>query len=131
MTSRPDIYPDLSKLIVAALGRRHDAPFYAARIVSALGLGEDGTDAEAEAALRESLRLPGLSGADLATARLILTDALDYRREHEDAECADCERGDCPVTTEDARRMRAYLIFAAKLGTGSEAATAAGTESGQ
>jgi len=67
-------------------------------------------------------RVPGLAAAltetDLVTLRQIIADALDYRREHQDGECADCDRGDCPVTRDDAARVRAYREFAGQLGLG-------------
>lgn len=65
---------------------------------------------------------PGLAVAlpepELAVLRQVIADALEYRREHEDVECADCERGDCPVTGEDAKRTLAYLRFRDRLGIG-------------
>jgi len=71
------------------------------------------TAVKVDPALADALAEP-----DLAVLRQLIADALDYRREHEDGECADCERGDCPVTSEDARRTRAYLIFRNRFGLG-------------
>jgi hypothetical protein len=65
-------------------------------------------------------RLPvaGMTEADLATLHLLVADAIGYRREreqkHEDAECPDCERGDCATAREGDKRMFAYLEFRAR-----------------
>ncbi len=90
MTDQPGIIPDLAALLVAALQRRHDSAYYAVRIAERLALGNDATEAAAEAGLRKALG-PVLDRRQLGTVLAALEDAADYRREYKDGDCADCD----------------------------------------
>lgn len=87
--ARPDILPDLARLLIAAHAGRRDSFGYADRIASALVLGDDDSEATAEAALRKALG-PVLDREQLGTALAALEDAADYRREYQDGDCGDC-----------------------------------------
>lgn len=57
-----------------------------------------------------------MTEADMSTLRLLVADAIDCRREHEDAGCSDCDQGDCETARRDGERMSAYLEFRERLG---------------
>ena len=61
-------------------------------IIASLGIGPDDSLSAAaiEAGLRNDLG-PVLGREQLGTALSALEDAADYRREHRDGDCADCE----------------------------------------
>jgi hypothetical protein len=118
MAEQDDVIRDLAAILVAAANYEQSVFTYADRLTSRLGLGEDDDRATAGEALRKALGALAITGQDLATLRQIVADAIDYRREHEDADCSGCDSGDCETAREDGEQMTAYLEFRDRLGLG-------------
>ena len=92
MTDRRDLIPALAALIRAAVYGDRTAPALAERLLPSLGITWDGslTAGSVEEGLREALG-PALDRERLGTALAALEDAADYRREHRDGDCTDCD----------------------------------------
>ena len=92
MTSQDDTIRSLAALVWAAAYGDRSATRRAEALLPLLGIrGDDGAGTGAiEAGLRRALG-PALDREQLGTALAALEDAADYRREHRDGDCSDCE----------------------------------------
>lgn len=92
MPDRYDPVPDLAALVWAAVYFDRSTACRAEALLPLLGIG--GNDSAGTAAIEAGLRRtlgPALDREQLGTVLSALEDAADYRREHRDGDCSDCD----------------------------------------